>query len=397
MASSRDLELLIGPDAGDILRAALRPTGAEVESWRAQQVDHQPEHRSTVAYRVRVRWPGGRSTEERFAASTGPVRGDALVVGDGVDRVAVWRFPHDPDLPGLATAYDSGAVARLLADSGLGSGRVRLTLRAYRPRRRAVIEAVGACGRLFLKVVRPGRAESLHRRHRLLTGAGVPAPPSLGFTPDGVLVLQALPGRPMRQVLWTSGAAVPSGEEILALLDRLPAALLDAPRRRSWLDRSEHYAAVVGAALPAEADRAHQLAAAIVARAGTGPTVPVHGDFYENQVHVQAGRISGLLDVDTAGPGDRLDDLACLLAHLSVLALIEPRRAAAVNRLGARYLAGFERVVDRAALRYRVAAVALSLATGPHRVQEPGWEAGTRHRLDLVEQWLDSAPTRAGG
>jgi aminoglycoside phosphotransferase (APT) family kinase protein len=201
----------------------------------------------------------------------------------------------------------------------------------------------------------------------------------------------------MRQVLWTPGAAVPAAEEILALLDRLPATLLDAPGRRSWLDRVEHYASVVGAALPEEAERARRLAAAIVAGAGIGPTVPVHGDFYENQLHVRVGRISGLLDVDTAGPGDRLDDLGCLLAHLAVLALIEPRHAAAVSRLGARYLAGFERVVDRTALRYRVAAVVLSLATGPHRVQERGWAAGTRHRLDLVERWLDSAAGRAGG
>ncbi|WP_341854822.1 hypothetical protein [Brachybacterium sp. GPGPB12] len=46
----------------------------------------------------------------------------------------------------------------------------------------------------------------------------------------------------------------------------------------------------------------------------------VHGDFYEAQVFVQDGRVVGLLDIDTVGPGRRADDLACLLAHLSVLA-----------------------------------------------------------------------------
>jgi hypothetical protein len=30
----------------------------------------------------------------------------------------------------------------------------------------------------------------------------------------------------------------------------------------------------------------------------------------------------------------------------------------------------------------------LSLATGPHRVQEAGWEGETSRRLDAVEQWL---------
>ncbi len=47
--------------------------------------------------------------------------------------------------------------------------------------------------------------------------------------------------------------------------------------------------------------------------------------------------------------------------------------------------------MDPADLRYRVAAVVLSLATGPYRVQEPAWEQATRDRLDLAEQWLVSA------
>jgi hypothetical protein len=40
------------------------------------------------------------------------------------------------------------------------------------------------------------------------------------------------------------------------------------------------------------------------------------------------------------------------------------------------------------ALRLRTAGVLLSLATGPHRVQQDGWEAATTARLDLVERWL---------
>src|SRR5919106_738263 len=82
----------------------------------------------------------------------------ALVLGDGADRVAVWRFPHDPALPGLAAACDEAAVANLLDETGLGGGPVRLRTRAYRPRRRAVIEAVGSRGRLFIKVVRPDQS-----------------------------------------------------------------------------------------------------------------------------------------------------------------------------------------------------------------------------------------------
>jgi hypothetical protein len=58
--------------------------------------------------------------------------------------------------------------------------------------------------------------------------------------------------------------------------------------------------------------------------------------------------------------------------------------------LGAGYLAALAGVVDAAELRRRTAAVVLSLATGPHRVQEAGWQVATRARLDLATRWLHS-------
>jgi hypothetical protein len=389
--TAHDLELLTGPDAGGFLAAAAGAAGGEVLSWRPGQVTHGQRRGSSASYRAKIRWADGRLTDETFAACTGEPPEGALVVEGGDDLVAVWRFPWDPGLPGLQAACDETAVAALLADLGLGTGPVRLRVRAYRPLRRAVVEAVGLHGRLFVKAVRPDRVEALHDRHRLLVASGVPAPQSLGWTPGGLLVLQALPGGTLRRALKSRATPLPTGPDILALLDRLPPALAERDPRSSWLDRVGHYAAVVGAALPEEADHAAESAAAIAAEAGAGPTVATHGDFYENQILVASGRICGLLDIDTAGPGDRLDDLGCLLAHLSVLAQLEPQRAGAINRLGARYLAAFERVVDPADLRYRTAAVVMSLATGPHRVQERGWPAATRRRVDLAEQWVASA------
>lgn len=360
-------------------------------SWQTSQVDHQPQRATTTAaYRVRVRWPDGAVTDERLAARTGRTPDGVLRLSNGADQVAVWRFPHDPFLPGLPAAYDQGAVAHLLSDLGLGAGPVRLRVRAYRPGRRAVIEATGQHGRAFLKAVRPKRVVSLHQRHRLLTAAGVPVPHSYGHTDDGLLVLAAVSGRSLRQVL-TADEPVPSGRQLMSLLDRLPAQLADGPRRRTWAQRADHYAAVLASALPEQAAAVTALAAAITTESGTGPTVPVHGDFYESQLLVRAGRISGLLDVDTAGAGDRIDDLACLLGHFSLLATVNPARSAVINRTGAAYLGAFEQTVDPAELRYRVAAVVLSLATGPHRVQEPNWPQRTRVRLELAQQWLDSA------
>src|ERR671918_1368640 len=390
-ADARELALLTGPDAADVLAAALHVAGGQLVSCRPRQVVHQRGRATTVSYRSRVRWPDGEVKDETLAACTGDAPAGALVLGDGADRVAVWRFPHDPALPGLAAACDEAAVANLLDETGLGGGPVRLRTRAYRPRRRAVIEAVGSRGRLFIKVVRPDRVEALHDRHRLLVRSGVPAPQSLGWTPRGLLVLQALAGRTLRQTLRSRTTLIPAGGDILALLDRLPVELEHGTARQSWIDKAPHYAAVIGAALPDEAPRAARLAEALTAAAGPAWYGPVHGDFYESQLLVDRGRICGLLDVDTAGPGDRFDDLACLLGHLSVLAQIDRDRAPIINRAGAGYLRAFEAVVSPTELRYRVAAVVVSLATGSHRVQERGWPATTRRRLDLAENWLASA------
>ena len=191
-----------------------------------------------------------------------------------------------------------------------------------------MIEAIGRGGRLFIKVVRPGHVEALHHRHRLLVDAGVPAPQSLGWTADGLLVLQALHGRTLREAMRSRLNAPPSGEAIAAMLDRLPAEMVNGGRHRSWLDRVGHYATVVGAVVPDQAARVERLASTIAAEAGTGPTVPVHGDFYESQILVDGGRVCGVLDVDAARSGDRLDDLGCLIGHLSVLAQLDHARPA---------------------------------------------------------------------
>ncbi|WP_117211382.1 aminoglycoside phosphotransferase family protein [Allorhizocola rhizosphaerae] len=388
-----DLGLLTGPDAAGPLAAALAPVGGRLLSWRAVHVDNQPGRGCTVGYQARIGWPDGRVSEEQLAATTARAPDGALVLDDGVDRVAVWRFPHDPYLPALAAATDPGAVGRLLGEFGYGGGPPRLRTRAYRPGRRAVIEAATGRGRLYLKVVRPQKVVALHERHRLLTGCGVPAPPSLGYTVDGLLVLEALPGRTLRRSLMLGGA-VPSAQQVLSVLDRLPPRLADGPPRVSWLDRAGHYAAVIGAALPQRATRVGELAAELATLDEPEPVTAVHGDLYESQLLVTGDRITGLLDVDTAGAGYRADDLACMIGHLSVLAQIDPRRAPAINRLAADWLAVFDRHTDPAVLRGRIAAVVLSLATGPHRVQEPDWPAITMARLDLAAAWLADAPVR---
>ncbi|HEY6530791.1 MAG TPA: aminoglycoside phosphotransferase family protein [Acidimicrobiales bacterium] len=390
-ASSTDaMALLTGTGAGDLIRTVLRPHGADAARWRVTEVASQ-RRGIRVRYDVEVVWPDGRRSHEMLAAATGTIPEGAAVLEDGPDRIAVWGHPFDPELPALPAASSPEAVACLLEELGISKGPVELRHRAYRPTRRAVIEAIGPRGRLFLKVVRPDRVESIHRIHRVLVEHDVPVAPSLGWTPDGLLVVQALPGSTMREHLLGDRPGLPTGQTVVELLGRFPDELLQLPAAPTWLDRVGHYAGVTARALPDQRGRLESLVAEITDQAQVGPMVPVHGDLYDSQLLVGAGRITGLLDVDTMRPGDRTEDLACLLGHLSVLAALHPHRGAAIRALGARYLEHFDGVVPPADLRWRTAAVVVSLTTGPHRVQQANWERATRSLVELARRWAQSA------
>jgi len=112
---------------------------------------------------------------------------------------------------------------------------------------------------------------------------------------------------------------------------------------------------------------------------------PTHGDFHEGQVHVAGGRIVGVLDIDTIGPGRRADDLACLVAHLSTVQRMNPAQASRVHDLIRTWVPVFDDRVDATELRLRAAAVIISLATGPYRGQEANWPGETRAILDAAE------------
>lgn len=388
-------EHLLGAGAADVIAAAVAPGGGEVLGTRPTGTTYHRGRSLTVRHEASVRWEGGRRTTEELVLASGRTAPDgALVVSDGTHDIVVWRVPDDPWLPGLAAALDPVRVGRLLVGLGFPDVELRCRTRAYRPGRRAVVEVTGPGVRAFLKVVRPRSAEALHRRHEALAGP-VPVPASMGWSPEhGIVVLQALPGRTVRQALRTTGA-LPRPAGVVGLLDALPSTLSGAPledRGAPW--RVDEFADHVAAIAPELADRTGALKAGLApfhAEAEAEPAVPVHGDLYEAQLLVDGGRVVGLLDVDTFGLGRRVDDLATYVGHLVVLAPTMPASRSRVDAHARRLLDGFDRVVDPALLRAGVAAVVLGLATGSFRVLEPRWRVHTEARIALAEEWLASA------
>lgn len=383
-----ELEVLLGADAADLLSAALAPAGGTVESVRISQVRYVPASSVTVQYRVGVAWGDGRSSREILVAAAGlDVPEETLIVGDDTIRIAVWRYPADPFLPGLSRATDEHRVGELLRQVGIEPTGTRLRTRAYRAGRRAVIEAKTAHHRVFIKVVRPHRIAKLQTAHVAMENA-LHVPQSLGWSAEtGVILLQAMPGKTLRDAVESNTKTLPTGTQLAGLLDSIPASFSNVvPSARS---RAGDHAALLGSILPGEQSRLGEIVGMLTDDRSDSAD-PVHGDFHASQVLVRGQTILGLIDVDTVGLGHRSQDVGNFLGHLATLALISPARKN-FRRYGTALLDHFDGQVDPHQLRLDIAASILGLATGPFRVFEDSWPAQTARRLDLVVDWLDRA------
>ena len=164
------------------------------------------------------------------------------------------------------------------------------------------------------------------------------------------------------------------------------------PVRRRLVDASLHVAMLAGV-FGAERSRLVDLSARFDAEASATTDrcgAVVHGDLHEGQLIVRDGEVTGVLDVDDAGPGDPLDDRATLLGHLRFRAITSACRGTEIDayqREVRRALVGAARDVDGArALDVATAAVLVGLATGPFRIQQASWQTAVSRVLDEAEQ-----------
>lgn len=372
-----------GPVAAIYARA-----GSTISALQPIQATWRPEKSLTMRYRVSAADGDLAGTNDVVAVIGDIPDGVSLVEGPD-SQVGVWVLPDDPNLPGMRSAIDIPTVTRLLADLGAKEEVTGVRVRAYRPGRRAVVQVEAGSSSIFLKVVPPRKVEKLHAKHRFLTDH-LPVPDSLGLAPDlGIVVMRALPGVDLRAALRDGRILLPHPSAIVALPSSLP-----EPPETSWKswspeDNLDGTVDLLARLLPEERPRLEQLLDDI--GEDTGPRDhPVHGDYHEAQVLVDGGKLIGLIDVDTFGWGRPGDDAATMLAHLHLGASgsDSPERviefARALNQ-------AWDGLFDPVRLRLKTAAHVLGLATGPFRVQSEYWPAETIARIDVAEQWVQSA------
>ncbi|MEA1902322.1 MAG: aminoglycoside phosphotransferase family protein [Actinomycetota bacterium] len=384
------LGLLLGPEVADLLEAVLTEAGGQYLSARTTQVRYVPGKSVTAQYATQVRWPDGTTVTVTMVAASGiRVPEGTVQVETGEAKVALWRYPNDPFLPGLAPAADPERVGRLLSKLGAPTGTVRLRRRAYRPGRRAVIEVVSPQARVFLKVVRPDQVADLQEKHTSMAGQ-VPVPHSYGWSEEmGLVAIQAMPGKTLRKAIESGSSRLPTAAQLVALLDGLPAASASTSLVAGPIERATDHSRLLKSVLPDLTDRIDTLIDTFQG-VDDEAAVSVHGDFHTSQVLTKGASVVGLIDVDTAGRGARANDLASMLGHVSVLSTTSAARRRA-SRYGASLISDFDLLTDPSDLRRRVAAMVFGYATGPFRVQQTKWATETERRIALAEQWANSA------
>ena len=374
-----------------------------LHSFSHERTFDRPGAGVTALYRIEALDQQGSRVRVYAGATTAPAASGGPVLTTRLSGTCLflWLHPHDPLLPDLAWALSPEDLARDVFGTAEDPSGIRMRLTGYRPLRRAVVHAAGSRDSAFLKVLLPGQAEGLRRRHELLADSAVPAAAlRRGPADRSAVVLAPLEGTPLLRGLSSGGHGI-SPADLTSLLDALPESALGLTRRPAWAERARAYGGAAAALLPDRETDIKDLVSgidALVQGLDPGPVVPVHGDFYEGNLLAANGRITGVLDVDGLGPGHRVDDLACFTGHLAVLAGIFPQSA--LRQEFPVFSTGFEAAAatagsSAAALYARAAGVALSLVPGA-RSGSLSRSVNAGIRLEAAAFLLARARQRAG-
>ncbi|HET8867953.1 MAG TPA: phosphotransferase [Agrococcus sp.] len=316
-------------NAAAVLTRLLAESGRELVDFAQKDVEPVNEG-FIVGYSCGVRTPEDAIERVTIYVNTSPAAPTDEHTVELADasgrRLTAWVYPQDPSLPSLPAVSYPEAAGVVLAKFGIAAEGASLRMEAYRPGKRAVLRVDTATDRWFAKVVHPSQAATIHDLHERFGSAGVPVPRSLGFSDAGLVLLGELPGVPAIDVFASIDRA-----RFAHGLDELTRHIATVPvtigARESLARRVDWYAERMEETAPVFARQTVALARVVRERyAATSVPRPVtiHGDLHLGQIFVDErdpSRITGILDIDTAGLGDPADDRGALFGHVVVSAV----------------------------------------------------------------------------
>lgn len=341
---------------------------------------------------------GARS--EPGLAGTGcvTVREDALVLS--------W-FPFDLKLNSIQRLAEVTARNRLIRrvfkqdHSWVGADYEVLN---YKPERRLVcrFEQPDGNAATVKFYTRGAFSRTAHLRRNRAFSSDLPVPRYIGGSKKhNIHAFEWLPGENLREVSLCRTADPQHHRragQLLAQLHASPANGL-ATKEASATGRTvREIARQMELILPASGARAIALALRLgrLATELQRDDCPVHGDFYDKQIIVGPEGLV-VLDLDRSRNGTGAEDLGCFIAHLELLAILNPEvQGRRVSLLAESLLEGYAESGGRYQEREQTIWTAVSLfglLHHPFRDRVPDWPSRTHEILARTEALLAAAGT----
>ncbi len=421
----------------EAVRERLNSEGASVEGGQVFYLRYKPKTSCIAAYEFErldpatgerkpaVYYGKGMTTNAYLMAATKAENHRWIEVAPGYPimrfdeaRALLYTFPNDAVLDGLRILEEPKKLQRFLYEhfSSYPSDKWRLSdkrlateLVRYKPERRAVFRSrTKAVHReseekekveVYWRVYGENQGAEVFRRMEFLKGnlsekAILTVPVPFGYEPERqILLMEALPGRPLLELLSTNQAetAVAKTAAALAHLHTLSNTQLPVWRVEDFLAEAAETAKMLSALLP---ERTAWIEELLKKLQSGGPESQlsfsfVHGDFYYGQIIAAADKI-GFIDFDRSHTGEPLADAGNFLAHLKLLQLERrlPQSETLAEAFVDTYADAGEMKPEQSELNWWTALSLFFLSVGPFRRLEAGWPEQTGCILSTVEELL---------
>jgi len=256
---------------------------------------------------------------------------------------------------------------------------------------------------VYVKVLPPDVVDAVGLQtmeiRQWLRDAGIPAPEVIAVDCDrGFIATCELTGTPLTVHLET-GAPLPDGAQLWALISRLAAVPIDRPSPAPPLASSFRAAADRLVETGPHLEDQFQQLREKVSEGNTAATwaATIHGDLHGRQLLVdETGCVVGVVDLEDVGVGDLYDDLGRLLAHIAARCVTHPARRVAAEALIRHLLAALSATMDQAVVRRRAAKGMVVLADAARRMPPENRPAEPDEFLPATENLLNEGWCTSG-